>query len=72
MHLLIDGLTEEWTGELGQFSPDKIAEIPFAIQILSSPVELRKYDSSGMGCGSSLYYPHHSSKSNIDTIIDEN
>ena len=55
MLLSIDGLTEEWDGELGIFDSEDATNMPFALRRLSDPSQIRNYDSSGMGCGSSLY-----------------
>ena len=49
--LEVDGLTEEWSGELGNFDKEDLYILPFAIRCLHSSSELRNYDSSGMGHG---------------------
>ena len=54
MLLFIDGLIEEWDGELGLFDIEDAANMPFIFQILTNSGDLRNYDISGMGGGSSL------------------
>ena len=52
MLLEVDGNDIEWDGHEGEFDFDEHADtLPFALQRLSSPGEVRNYDSSGMGPG---------------------
>ena len=49
--LHVDGYTEEWDSELGIFDVEDVHNLPFALQRLTGPTELRNYDISSMGCG---------------------
>ena len=52
MLLEVDGNDIEWDGHEGKFDFDEHADrIPFALQRLCSPGEVRTYDSSGMPPG---------------------
>lgn len=52
--LQVDGCTEEWDGELGQFYEEDLHNIPFALQRLVGFTELQNYDTFGMDCGKSI------------------
>ena len=50
MLLDIDGLSENWDGELGVFDSDDFGNtLPFALRRLGKPLVRRQYDTSGMG-----------------------
>ena len=52
MLLEVDGNSESWDGEEGMFDFDiDLDGMPFALQRLSNPGDLRTYDTSGMGPG---------------------
>ena len=52
MLLEVDGNSESWDGEEGMFDFDiDVDGMPFALQRLSNPGDLRTYDTSGMGPG---------------------
>ena len=68
MLLYIDGLTEEWDGELGLFDIEDAANIPFALRKLSDPSEIRHYDLSGMGCGTSSSHSKEGSEQQIMSL----
>ena len=46
-----DGLIDEWDGKLGLFDLEDKYMLPFVIQYLQNPSELRHYDSSRIGPG---------------------
>ena len=55
MLLDIDGLSENWDGELGVFDSDDFGNtLPFALKRLGNPLVRRQYDTSGMGPGNHL------------------
>ena len=48
----VDGLSEEWLGQMGQHDPIQEGEtIPYALQRLENGRTARNYDTSGMGPG---------------------
>ena len=51
----VDGLSQNWEGELGVFDCDDFSDnMPFALTRLNNPLARRQYDSSGMGPTSSI------------------
>ena len=63
--LEVDGLSENWSGEIGLFDYDVDSDkIPFAMRRLQNPSNRRNYDSSDMGPG----HIDNASPDNDDTV----